>query len=121
MNLNDIILPDDMQWTDEFNWTALSVNTTYLLTGALLVNTAKKLAGRPITLESHNDGAWLDYLTVTALYELANDDDAILQLTLYDNRVFDVIFADNPLSIKPVYFLAPNSDYYLATIKLITV
>lgn len=119
---NNITLPDDMQWTDEFNWSSISVNTTYLLNGALLVTSAKKLAGRPITLESPNDGAWLDYNTICDLYDFANNEDNnTLQLTLADNRTFDVIFAENPLSIKPIYFSSPNSDYYLATIKFITV
>lgn len=114
-------LPDDMEWSNEFEWTPLTTNTTYLITGAMLVNTAKRLAGRPITLESKENGAWIDYATASALYEFTNDDEAIMELTLADDRKFDVIFTDNPLSIKPVWFASPNSDYYKATIKLITI
>lgn len=52
-NLNDgavIRLPDDLLWVDEHAWTPGVASVSYLLTGALLVESAIRQAGRPITL-----------------------------------------------------------------------
>jgi hypothetical protein len=44
-----LVLPDDLLWTDEHAWTPAVAAVSYLLTGALLVESAARQAGRPIT------------------------------------------------------------------------
>ena len=49
-----LALPD-LLWPDEYSWQAVEQRTQYTITGAIIVESAAKQAGRPITLES---GAW---------------------------------------------------------------
>ena len=48
--LGSIAVPRGMVWVDEFDWVPVERAVTYSLTGALLVDVAPRLAGRPITL-----------------------------------------------------------------------
>ena len=43
-------LPDDLLWSDEHAWSPAVASTSYLITGALLIQSATRQAGRPITL-----------------------------------------------------------------------
>ena len=43
-------LPDDLLWSDEHAWSPAVANASYLITGALLIQSATRQAGRPITL-----------------------------------------------------------------------
>lgn len=45
-----LALPDTLAWSDELDWTPQVQSSEYSLTGALIVETATKLAGRPIEL-----------------------------------------------------------------------
>ena len=45
-----LTLPDDLLWSDEYAWTPTVASTSYLITGALLIQWATRQAGRPITL-----------------------------------------------------------------------
>lgn len=49
-----LTLPD-LLWPDEYSWQAVEQRTQYTITGALIVESSAKQAGRPITLQS---GAW---------------------------------------------------------------
>lgn len=62
-----LTLPDDLDWTDEHSWSPVVQEANHTLSGALVVETAEKLAGRPITLESADERAWLPYSTVQTL------------------------------------------------------
>ena len=52
-------LGERLQWADEFDWSPVDQATAYSTTGALLVDVAVKLAGRPITLEGVEVNAWI--------------------------------------------------------------
>lgn len=60
-------LPNDLLWQDEFSWSPVELATSYSLTGALIVESSTKLAGRPITLGSQSDMAWVPRSTVESL------------------------------------------------------
>ena len=65
-------LPDDLLWSDEHAWSPAVTSVSYLLTGALLVQSATRQAGRPITLVGLVDMAWVTRVTVaTVLGQLA--------------------------------------------------
>ncbi|NWO05827.1 MAG: hypothetical protein HLX50_09070 [Alteromonadaceae bacterium] len=66
-----INLPRDLQWTDQFSWSAVEQSAEYSLTGALVVQQGVKQAGRPFTLAS-NGGVWVYKPDVEALYALYN-------------------------------------------------
>lgn len=54
-----IELSDRLEWIDEFDWSPVEQSTAYSTTGALLVDVAVKLAGRPITLQGTATAAWI--------------------------------------------------------------
>lgn len=121
---NLIELPQDLQWSDEFDWADLAQsNPVYTLAGSVVIQQGMKQAGRPITLT----GTWV---------WLKRDDYAVLQtwsavpelemtLTHYDGRVFNVCFRnhDQALACEPVVYRTPEipGDPYTGSIHLMTI
>lgn len=62
-----LTLPAGMEWTDEFSWSPVVQESSFSLSGAMVVETAVKLAGRPITLTSSDDRGWLPFSDVETL------------------------------------------------------
>ena len=60
-------LPDDLLWADEHAWSPAVASTSYLITGALLIQSATRQAGRPITLVGAPDMAWVTRAAVEQL------------------------------------------------------
>jgi len=126
ITLGSVTLPGDLQWTDEFSWSPVDRSQEYSLTGALIVQEATRLAGRPITLEAGNPGngrIWLARSVVEALYTLASTPGWSGTLTLADSRTFTVAFREEGVVAEPVRPIAPldTSDPYHLTVKLQTV
>lgn len=122
--LHNVPLDGDMVWVDEFAWPTVFRSTEYSLSGALIVDSGMRLAGRPITLAGSADGGWVTRATVDALRVLASALPGQYVLTLADSRSFNVIFApDEPLVADQVVDLSdPAVDWwYIATVKLIEV
>jgi hypothetical protein len=130
ITLNEIVLPPDLQWDDEFNWTEIRQTVKPSLTGAQLVQMNAVLAGRKITLSGKLNGqvafATLQRTVVQALRTLEVSAMATpMTLTLSDGRVFSVIFRydDGPaVEAGPLKFKDPPlpTDQYLVTIRLMT-
>jgi hypothetical protein len=129
-NLTDgvaLTLPDDLLWSDEHAWTPAVASLSYLITGALLVQSATRQAGRPITLVGAMDMAWVTRSVITTLYDWAavplSSDTGRFELTLTDARVFTVAFrhADTALEAEPVagFPARSESDFYRLTLRLI--
>ncbi len=59
MTLDDIELPDDLLWVNEFDWNPVEQNIERSLSGALLVQEQGKLQGRPIVLSGGEDAGWV--------------------------------------------------------------
>ena len=122
--LHNLPLPADMVWTDEFIWPTVVKSTEYTLTGALVVDSAQRLAGRTITLAGADDYGWITRATVDALRTLASALPGQYVLTLADARSFNVVFApEDPIAAQPIAPVAdPGADFwYVATVKLIEV
>lgn len=79
---NTVTLRDDTQWVDEFGWQPLLQTAQYSLTGALVVEEAQMLAGRPITLAGADDRAWVAYADLQQLQTWALTPGQALTLTL---------------------------------------
>lgn len=120
-------LPDDLLWTDEHAWTPAVASMSYLVTGALLVQSAVRQAGRPITLAGAIDMAWVTRATVATLHEWAaaplGASSGRFELTLTDNRVFEVAFrhAETPVEAEPVagFPARSDSDFYRLTLRFL--
>lgn len=104
ITLGTVTLPPDMQWADELSWVALGGTSKVSLTGSEIIQTGALQASRPITLQSGQDFAWLDYATVQALRALATTAGATYTLTLPDARTFTVRFCveETPVEATPV-------------------
>ena len=124
ITLDAIELPDDLVWSDEFTWTPGLQTTSYTLTGALIVETGIKLAGRTITLTGSADAAWIDRGTLLDLQAKLTDTSA-MTLTLHDSRAFQVVFdhGQKPLEAAPIidYSTSESTDWYSLTLRLLQV
>lgn len=122
-SLNALALPSDLIWTDEFEWNPVERKAAYSVTGALVVDVGERLAGRPITLESGDQGGWVTRAMLLSLYAMAGDPDLAVVFTHADGRTFNVTFAEPPFRASPVvdYDVAASGDWYRLTLKLIEV
>jgi len=132
-NLTDgvaLLLPDDLLWSDEHAWSPAVASVSYLLTGALLVQSALRQAGRPITLVGAVDMAWVTRATVATLYDwaavpLAAATAGRFELTLADARVFTVAFrhSETAIEAEPVtgFPARAASDFYRLTLRLMEI
>ncbi len=121
--LNALAIPGDLIWTDEFNWNPVERATEYAVTGAMIVDVGERLAGRPITLESKDDGGWVARDTLLALYSMAGNKSLAIVLTHVDGRTFNVTFADPPFEAEQVvaYSDPVGATWYQLTLRLIEV
>ena len=131
-NLTDgvaLLLPDDLLWSDEHAWSPAISSVSYLLTGALLVQSAVRQAGRPITLVGAPDMAWVTRAVVGALQAWAAVPLATstgrFELTLADARVFTVAFRhfETAIEAEPVtgFPARAESDFYRLTLRLMEI
>ena len=124
-----LLLPDDLLWSDEHNWSPATASVSYLITGALLVQSALRQAGRPMTLTGAQDMAWVTRSCVETLYEWAavplGEITGRFELTLFDARIFTVAFrhAEVPIEAEPVtgFTARSNADFYRITLKLMQI
>lgn len=102
----ELELSDELLWVDEFGWMAVQVNKEFSLTGALHIQTGKRKAGRPISLEPPDDSmAWMTRATTQTLINWSAIQDRVFQLQFQrgSSRVFHVRFDhDKPIEAKPV-------------------
>jgi hypothetical protein len=132
-NLTDgvaLVLPDDLVWSDEHVWSPAVASVSYLLTGALLVQSATRQAGRPITLVGAPDMAWVTRAVVDTLYGWAaiplSATAGRFELALADglggSRLFTVAFrhADTAIEAEPVtgFPARAATDFYRLTLRL---
>ncbi|MBB6589917.1 hypothetical protein LBW62_03400 [Ralstonia solanacearum] len=120
-----LVLPDDLLWADEHAWTPAVAAVSYLLTGALLVESAARQKGRPITLVGAADMAWVRRASVNRLYAWAADPGRQFELTLTDGRAFNVAFRHHETAIEaePVmgFPARRDTDFYRLTLRLMEI
>ena len=125
MQLDDITLPDDLPWINEFDWNPVAQSTGCSLTGALLVQKEPFTHGRSVVLSGNGEAGWVSRLTVKSLYALSKAVNKTMSLTLPDGRQFSVIFDRSnraPVEARQVMpFAYPDDDnQYLLTLRLLT-
>ncbi|MFZ6675375.1 hypothetical protein [Undibacterium sp. Xuan67W] len=125
--LQDMTLSHDLQWVDEHSWSPVIANVEYSMTGALIVEAATRLAGRPITLQPPDESmAWHTRAIVDQLRLWCSQAGQTFLLTLDDGRSFNVMFRhqDSPaMESKPVRKMAtydPEDDWQV-TLKLMEI
>ncbi len=125
IRLDTVLLPDGLVWSDEFAAQAVAQTVRRTLDGSLVVFYGQHSGGLPITLESEPDAGWLTRTQVEALKLRADSPGGILTLELR-GQVFQVMFRHHEppaFEAKPLVALAhpQPGDFYLATLKLMTV
>jgi hypothetical protein len=122
ITLDAVTLPEDLIWSDEFAWSSVQQSRTYTLTGALILETGTKQAGRPITLVGGDEAAWITRANLKALQAKLTTT-ATMTLTLNDGSTFSVAFNhdEKPIDAHPVidYSTPSDDDFYTLTLKLI--
>lgn len=123
--LDGIRLPADLMWTDEWAASMVAQTVRRALDGSLVVFYGPLADGVPITLESQPDAGWLTLAQVEAIGLRAMSPGGIYPLTLR-GRTRAVMFRhqDPPaFEARPLVPLATpkESDFYLATLRLMTV
>lgn len=119
-----IELPQDLLWSDEFDWSRLAQSAPkYTVGGAVVIQQGVKLAGRPITLTG--EWVWLKRGDYQQLQDWSAVPALQMTLTRYDGRVFSVIFSnhDKAIDCQPVVYRTPEKadDPYTGSIYLMTV
>lgn len=115
--LGGISLPDDTLWTDEFDWSPVRQSLDTTLTGALVVEEAELLAGRPVTLLAH----WLTRAEVLSLWALLVPA-ASYVLILPDGAALAVGWRHDgaPIEAEPIFPSTPRdgADLYAVRLRL---
>lgn len=117
-----ITLHPDLKWEDENNWHPVEQTIQRTVTGALIVSSATRSGGRPITLSPDGeDSAWMTASTLNSLRNLAVVPGRVMRLTLRGVER-DVIFRHHDgaaIEATPVVFYndVSNTDWYRITLK----
>jgi hypothetical protein len=120
-----VTLPDDLLWADQYTWQPVEQKTTVTLTGAVVVESAARTSGRPITLESGADRAWVPRTAVDQLAAWAAVAGATMTLNIRGTGNRTVVFRheDGALQAEQVlYWSQPSADWqYRITLRLLEV
>lgn len=115
-------LPEDLLWTDEFTWQQVEQKTEYTTTGALIVDSSAKQAGRPITLEGGETYAWCQRGPLNTLRNWAAQAGQTFTLTLRGvGRTVIFNHGNGALSASPIldYAEPVDSDPYQIVIRFL--
>ena len=124
-----LVLPNDLLWQDEFEWSPVSAVHEYALNGTLLIEESVKQAGRPISLSPpDNMQAWVSRATLQKLKDWAAQPKMRFTLQFEyatDKREFMVMFnhQQSPMGGSPVLgFPSHNAkDWFLTELKFVEV
>lgn len=120
-----INLDSDLRWIDEGSWQPVEQTAQRTITGALIVSTSARTAGRPITLQPDDDrSAWMQKSTVDTLLEWASFPGREFVLNLRGvNR--DVIFRhqDGGVDATPIVHFSDvqPDDWYSVIIRFMEI
>lgn len=121
-----VTLNPDLIWIDEHNWFPVEQSVQRTITGALIVSTAERVAGRPVTLAPVDaSSAWMPQATLDALRNLAVVPGRVLQLNIRGTSR-DVIFRHHEgpaVEAAPVvhYNDVNSSDWFSITVRLMEI
>lgn len=126
MILENIELPDDLNWTNEYSWSPVARNQRYGVGGSLFITDSVKQAGRPLYFEGEQDTCWVKRAVVEALTSLTKKPGKRMSLVLSDSREFKVMFdhSKGALDVEKVLkgsYFSDNDFYQIKSINFIEV
>lgn len=122
-------LPNDLIWTDELVWSPLTRKKGYSIEGSLIVDSFRRLAGRPITLVGNERRSWVRRSLLQELQAWASlENDPIFTLTVH-GVAYLVVFdlgedGTNAVRGEPVFAfdeLMPEDPYCSVELRFFTV
>jgi len=125
MTLDDIVLPDDLEWTDELTWSPIMQSVEYGATGKPLIQESEMQSGRSITLQGAEDMAWITRATLNALILKRNTKGLTMTLTINETP-YNVIFnhSNGAVDVSPIRkgdFFGDEAWYKINSLKFIEV
>lgn len=117
-----IDLHKDLYWSDENTWLPVEQTVQRTTSGALIVSSAARVGGRPITLEPNDDdSAWMPESVLQQVRNLAVVPGRVMQLTLR-GQTRNVIFRHHDgvaVEAVPVvhYSDVSGADWYRLTLR----
>lgn len=124
----EIILPYDLYPIDDLDWVDVVASQKRTLNGNLIIEQNKRVAGKPITLQSKDGLGLVERWVVNALREQAQILAQKYELHYIadgENKVLTVAFdhSQEPINVKPFKgFHSPNlDDFFSVTLKFVTV
>ena len=119
-------LPEDLYWNDEASWAPVEQSIERSISGALIVSSATRVAGRPITLTPEDqNSAWMIRSLLDTLRTWAAVPGREMVLTLR-GTTYNVIFrhhdgqAIEAAPIKHCNDVQPT-DFYTVTLRFMEV
>lgn len=125
IRLGGVLLSGSLQWTDRYAFTPVAQEVKRTLGGVPVVFSQGLTGGRPVTLEATEETGWLTYSMLQSVIAMASVPGAVYTLDFH-GETLSVVFAahENPaIDLKPLQPRAVPQpmDYYIGTIKLMTV
>ena len=125
VGLTTVPLNPDLFWVDENNWHPVEQTSERTITGALVVQSATRVAGRPITLQPEDDSSGATSLShLEQLRNWAAVPGQQMLLTLR-NVSHTVLFRhqDGGLETRPVVHYRDRvaEDWFLVTVRLMEI
>lgn len=124
----EIILPYDLYPMNDLDWVDVVATQKRTLNGNLIIEQNKRVAGKPVTLQSNDNLGLIKREVVNQLREQAQILSQKFELHYLadgENKVLTVAFdhSQEPINAKPFKgFHSPNlDDFFSVTLKFITV
>lgn len=118
-------LHKDLYWSDENNWHPVEQTKQYTITGALIVMSSERKAGRHVTLEPEDDGsAWMLLNTVVQLRNWAMIPGKQMTLNLRGvNRAVLFRHEDGGFEALPIQHQDSTlgTDFYRCVVRLLEI
>ena len=125
ITIGGIDLNPSLQWTDRWRYSSIAQEQLRTLGGSLVVNSARLYEGLSVTLEADTSTGWFTKTQVESMLTLA--DGLTSTYTLDFHGVVMTVAFDHTKSpvvqMRPLLFKEPQevTDYFIGTLKLITV
>lgn len=124
--IGSIVLPGDLQWSDELTWSPRKQAETISLGGTTIIQRSTQVTGRPVTITTPLR-VWVTRQQVLDLMAFhANPSTDAFIVTHPDGREITCRFrsggSDSPVDAAPVQFRSPPiaTDPYTLTLRLMT-
>lgn len=122
-SIGSVAISDDLIWVDEYQWSPVVQSQQLTLAGALVIQEAAQLKGRPITLQGGDERGWMTKAELDALFALAATPNTTHTLTLPGPRTFTVAFSragGQPIRARQL-LIGDDDTWVIEEIKLIEV